>query len=357
MVQDQTSINHRKGIGLFVLVSLLVLYLPTRATNFISTWILSTFCCPLKEIADTLWHELASDWVILPHPWDFMFKGAPDFSLCTSFPFAPLPPVGFFSPSSAVVTHLSARRRPPPLLSDGQVLAASDGVICHKCAKTWLIGEMSSEVVENSTAPRIEKRAPISIHLKYWQMVPVLIFHLFYTASLSSFMFYIIRRLIYSPLEVSAYCHLRKTTESVGPILTEQLEMQLDVNNECTLDLFSALNSESFVKDTYMWNRQLTVNGYSAKSPDIFGIVHFCKPQTQYQHFYNTCYITSRLHVCEPAVMSKGGWRHLSSSRPLFEIDFQHRKHETRWFWEDVRTFSSRLYGEKTRWAIKWYFI
>lgn len=160
MVRDQTSINHRKGIGLFVLVSLLVLYLPTRATNFISTWILSTFCCPLKEIADTLWHELAPDWVILPHPWDFMFKGAPDFSLCTSFPFAPLPPVGFFL-SELCRCHSSvgetSASRP---LSDGQVLAASDGVICHKCAKTWLIGEMSSKVVENSRAPRIEKRGP-----------------------------------------------------------------------------------------------------------------------------------------------------------------------------------------------------
>lgn len=209
---------------------------------------------------------------------------------------------------------------------------------------------MSSEVVENSTAPRIEKRAPISIHHEYWQMVPVLIFHLFYTASLSSFMFYILHRLIYSPLEVSAYRHLRKTTESVGPILTEQLEMQLDVNNECALAVFSALSGERALLKiltcgigSWQW-----VDIQPSLQNNIFGIVHFCKPRTQHQRFYNTRYITLRLHVYEP----KEDRDTCRARDHCSRLDFQNcrKLHDNGWFWEDVRTFSRRFYGEKSPW-------
>lgn len=163
-------------------------------------------------------------------------------------------------------------------------------------------------------------------------------------------MFYILHRLIYSPLEVSAYRHLRKTTESVGPILTEQLEMQLDVNNECALAVFSALSGERALLKiltcgigSWQW-----VDIQPSLQNNIFGIVHFCKPRTQHQRFYNTRYITLRLHVYEP----KEDRDTCRARDHCSRLDFQNcrKLHDNGWFWEDVRTFFSRFYGEKSPW-------
>lgn len=125
------------SISISVLFSSLVFYLCTCATNFLSTWILPTFHCSLKEIAHTLWHELAPDWLILLYPREFMYQVVPGFShpllFFSLFPLAPLPRAGFL-PELVLVTHLSVSHQ-AFALSDRQVLAMSDGVICHKCTK------------------------------------------------------------------------------------------------------------------------------------------------------------------------------------------------------------------------------
>lgn len=150
----------KQNISLFVLFPSLVLHLPTCATNFISTWILSTFCWPLKEIAYTLWHELAPDWLILLHTWEFMFKRVPDFSsLLLFYSFLHRCLCLVFSASFALVTHLSAGHQASPFVWQTGASSVWWSNLPQMC-KTWLIGEMSSKVVENTRALRMEKGGP-----------------------------------------------------------------------------------------------------------------------------------------------------------------------------------------------------
>lgn len=113
---------------------------------------------------------------------------------------------GRFSPrvSSLSLTCLRDIRLSP--LSDRQVLAMSDGVICYKCAKhDW------SEKCHPRWWRILERWGwRREVHFHSSQVLtdgPSSHFPSFYTTSLSSIMLY---RLIYSPLEVGAYHRLRK---------------------------------------------------------------------------------------------------------------------------------------------------
>ncbi len=146
-----------RGISIFVLCSSVVLYLFTGATNIISTWILSTFGWPLKEIAYTLWHELAPDWLILLHPREVMFKGVPDFSSLL-FSSAPLLLAGFLPKLCPCHSPVCETSGFPFVWQTGASNVWWSNL--PRMCKTWLIGEMSSKVVENTRALRMEKRGP-----------------------------------------------------------------------------------------------------------------------------------------------------------------------------------------------------
>lgn len=98
--------------------------------------------------------------------------------------------------------------RPPPL-SGGQVLAMSDGVICHECAKhDW---SERCHPRRWRTPERWGWRRDVHFHpAQALTDGPSSQFPSFYTLSLSSLMLCILYRLMYSPLEVGAYHHLRE---------------------------------------------------------------------------------------------------------------------------------------------------
>lgn len=149
----------------------------TCVANIVSSWILPTFCWPLKEIASTL------TW-ISPRLTDTdsprgIHKSLA-FLILYSFPsllfsFAPLLLVSFL-PELVLVTHLSMRHQAFPFVWQTSASNVWWSNLPQMC-KTWLIREMSATLGGESESADDREERSISIYHKYWQMVPVLIFH------------------------------------------------------------------------------------------------------------------------------------------------------------------------------------
>lgn len=188
------------------------LYLSTCAANLISTWIVSTVCCPQSI------HHLTriSPWFTdTTSPQRIRVEKTSFFSLL----FPPLLRL-LLSPELVLVTHLSARHQ-ASLLSDRQVLPMSDGVICYKCTKHGWSENCHPRVLENTGEPRTEGRGPSPFITSTDRLSQFSFsFFLYYVPQLINAP-QIIYGLIYSPLRGNAY-HLEKTTcaiESVAPII------------------------------------------------------------------------------------------------------------------------------------------
>lgn len=127
--------------------------------------------------------------------------------------------------------------------------------------KTWLIGEMSSRVVENTGAPGMEKRGPFPFitSTDRWSQFSFSIF-LYYVPQLINAL---------HPLQVDLFSTwsrclppLEKTTgtfESVGPIIKWAIReaAALHVNNEY-MPFSLHLTLRPIIKYTYMWNKHVS---------------------------------------------------------------------------------------------------